>query len=175
MRDMFRCSAVARRLYDILSNDPRVANAGVTFPSRPEMFAFRGYFNQNSSLVAVSVSVPADAMGNRSMDLQDGSLPSTYELALFDSNEHLVYDSDAGYDDVCRFYSVEELVTELVRLANYNGPVQYDGNDSEESDDESDGEEGPDDDDDNEPENESDGEEGPEGPEYVECAIGPGE
>jgi hypothetical protein len=122
---MARCSRVANRVYNTLSNNPTLGSVGVTFPDGGpgNHYCFQCRLPPTSSLHTVSVSVPPDACGNRSMDLKEyGDEPSTYETCLVDSNGKLTYVDEADYDDVRRFYTVDELVTELVRLANYVTP-----------------------------------------------------
>jgi len=65
----------------------------------------------------VSVSVPPNASGNRGPGdpYNEPEIPIMFETALF-YNERIVYRFECGYDDVCRFVSVAELVTELRRL-----------------------------------------------------------
>ena len=112
------CPVVARELFNFLKDSEILAKNGVIFKEPPKSSAFRLEFS-NSSLTGVSICVPGDAWGNQIRNLPLGKMPSTYETALISANGNLAYNSEAGYEDVCRFSSVEELVEELVRLANY--------------------------------------------------------
>lgn len=60
----------------------------------------------------ISISVPPDARGNR-----EGEPVETFEIALFCGNA-LVYVSSIGYHDVCRFYTLDDLLAEILRIAN---------------------------------------------------------
>lgn len=60
----------------------------------------------------ISISVPPDTMGNR-----EGEPVCTFETALFLGND-LVYASSIGYEDVCRFYTLDDLLAEILRVAN---------------------------------------------------------
>lgn len=60
----------------------------------------------------ISISVPLDAMGNR-----EGESVRTFETALFLGND-LVYASSIGYEDVRRFYTLDHLLAEILRVAN---------------------------------------------------------
>lgn len=80
---------------------------------------FRGkYFN------LLSVSYPPDAMGNRTEDQNE--YPETIETAIFKDNE-IVYIEEFGYEDVKRFYNVEDLLKEIYELhygINYDDKIK---------------------------------------------------
>jgi hypothetical protein len=59
----------------------------------------------------VLISVPADPIGN-----EESKLNTTFEIELL-LNNSLTYVDDLGYNDVCRFYTMEEVVVEIKRLA----------------------------------------------------------
>lgn len=70
-----------------------------------------------STYTHVLVSVPPNASGNRGPGdpYNEPEIPIMFETALF-YNGRIVYRFERGYDDVRRFMSVAELVTELRRL-----------------------------------------------------------
>lgn len=123
------CGIAAYNLYKKLLLSERLQKIGITFqrmkkgmvPFSPH-YCFRLEFPKTSTLHGMSVSVPPDACGNRGIEYNEG-IPSTYEMVPIDAEGRLHYPSEAGYDDVCRFYSTEEIVDELCRLAVYQGKL----------------------------------------------------
>ena len=70
----------------------------------------------------LSISFPPDVYENRQAH------PSTIETALLfipegsdvsDDTTGMCYNDSAGYYDVCRFYSDEELIDEIIRLSDF--------------------------------------------------------
>jgi hypothetical protein len=114
MRDMARCSAIAGGIHSRIS---AVFGSSVG-PMRPGAHSFRVSLNDEYSL---SVSVPPDRMGNRTMDISPTNpYPSTYETALI-RDTHVVYEDDWGYRDVCSFFSVDDIVDEIRRVMSIVG------------------------------------------------------
>jgi hypothetical protein len=85
-------------------------------PLLPGAYCFKVMYPPGLAFDAVSCSVPWDAMGNRGL-FNDGYFPTTLETALFYKNK-LTYIDGLGYEDVCRFDSDDDLINELVRLAD---------------------------------------------------------
>jgi len=57
----------------------------------------------------LSIAVPSDA------NQYCSGKPDIFEIALM-SGDELIYNSELGYDDVCRFTTHEEVFDELVRI-----------------------------------------------------------
>lgn len=59
-------------------------------------------------------------MGNRAPRYGDEGPPSTLELALFGPDESIgpVYFESLGYENICRFWSDEDVISELIRLSS---------------------------------------------------------
>ena len=78
----------------------------------PTGWAMRTQWAQ--SQYGVSVAVPVDAnMFRRNNEF-------VYETALWDHTANsLVYCTEAGYSDVQRFYTVDEVVAEVTRVMEY--------------------------------------------------------
>ena len=106
---MRACTGKAQWLHEQLRGSSQLG--WVEFPASPSHFCFRLTGFGDDRFDAVSVSVPSDAMGNRGAELD----PSTFEIALFKGSD-LAYVDDLGYEDVQRFFSVSDVVDELVRL-----------------------------------------------------------
>lgn len=123
------CGIEAYSLYNKLTSSERLQKIGITFqkmnkgvvPFFPH-YCFRLEFPETSTLHRMSLSVPPDACGNRGIEYDEG-FPSTYEMIPIDAKGRLQYPSEAGYDDIRRFFSAEEIVDELCRLAVYRGDI----------------------------------------------------
>jgi len=112
------CAKKARDIYFTLKESDKLKDAGITIPEKPPShYCFRVNNPKTSLIPIISVSVPPDACGNRGKEYNEGE-PSTFEFALVDGNNGLMYDSSIGYSDICRFYTMDEIITELVRLSN---------------------------------------------------------
>ena len=111
------CYLRAFELWNYLANSPSLRNAGLTFESPPEGYCFRIQFPANCVAYELSISVPTDAFGNRGETAS--GLPETFETALFGNDDNLIYNEDLGYDDICRFYSNEEVESDILRLAAF--------------------------------------------------------
>jgi hypothetical protein len=95
------CYLATVTVYDDLVRNPI---EGVTPIAAPESHSFRLRFPPGCSVSVLSVSLPSDAHG-------------MIETALFNSeNTELIYNSNIGYDDICRFENIEELRAEIQRL-----------------------------------------------------------
>lgn len=114
MENMIACAARSDELYVYLfSALNKDATLTIKQKDNPDTWNFRIYFHgkSNTSFDGISVSVPPDAMGNR-----EGESVGTFETALL-LNDKLTYDSDLDYDDICRFYSMKDVLDEILRLA----------------------------------------------------------
>ena len=108
------CAARSDELYTFLCSALK-KNATLTIKQKdiPSSWCFRIYFHGKSdaSFDGISVSVPPDAMGNLL-----GESVSTFETALL-LNDELTYNGDLDYGDICRFYSMKDVLDEILRLA----------------------------------------------------------
>ena len=106
------CNIVAGQMHHQISNNVILKNIGCSMQSfNSDCFCFRVNIPQNSFDVgAVSCSIPPDANMCTS---QTYGLNATYETALINTNGSLMYDDTLGYDDVCRFGSVAEIIDEI--------------------------------------------------------------
>lgn len=75
--------------------------------------------NPHHDITHLSVIYPSDAMGNRGPSSGDPIIPSTMEIALF-NNDKLIYVDELGYSDVNRFYEIDDLITEIRRIATWS-------------------------------------------------------
>jgi hypothetical protein len=95
--------------------------ARYSFMSR-HSFAFRlklkKPFTSLIRIEAVSCSVSPDSMGNRGEEYNEG-IPNNLEIALVGKNNKLTYDEKLGYRDVCNFFSDEDIIIELLRIASF--------------------------------------------------------
>jgi len=121
------CAEEAQRLHDYLSStlSEKITLGKITLQRRnPSHYTTRWDISGKSQFGGISVSVPPDAMGNR---LQDGvgpyKRPCTYEIALLNSENDLVYVDELEYDDVRRFGSHIEVFDEIMRLIGLEGSV----------------------------------------------------
>jgi len=109
------CNTVAGQMHHQISSNIILKNIGCSVQSfNSDCFCFRVNIPPNSFDVgAVSCSIPPDAnMGI----LQTNGLNATYETALINTSDSLMYDDTLGYDDVCRFNSVAEIIDEIQRI-----------------------------------------------------------
>jgi len=125
--ETFYCAQEAQLLHDYLSSNlsEEIALGKIKLQSRnPTHYTTRWDISGKSQFGGISVSVPAGTMGNR---LQDGvgpyKRPGTYEIALLDSGNNLVYVDKLGYDDVRSFYSHKGVFDEIKRLIDVKGSV----------------------------------------------------
>ena len=102
------CYITAFNLWRYLSTSSSIRDIGIMFESPPEGYCFRIRFPENSVFYELSISVPPDASIGGSEAL---------ETALFDNRGNLTYNEDLGYEDICRFFSNEEVESEILRLA----------------------------------------------------------
>ena len=113
MGNFASCTQKASTLYASLKGRDKLAE-WVVFYGPPTGHCFRiGGFNHDD-FDALSISLPPDAMGNRGVEYDEGE-PSTIETALFKCGE-LVYVDELGYENIQRFFSIEELINEIERL-----------------------------------------------------------
>lgn len=108
------CAARSDELYLYLCS-ALDKNATLTIKQKedPESWCFCIYFHGKSdaSFDGISVSVPIDVPGNRK-----GQSVNTFETALF-LNDSRTFNSDLGYDDVRLYYSMKDVMDEILRLA----------------------------------------------------------
>jgi len=107
-----QCTNAAGNLWGQLRQNSNLSSIIRIPATRPASYAFRVQFlgpNLCGKFDSLSISFPSDIYDNR------GPNPSTIETALF-KNGSLVYVNSIGYDDVSRFYSINELVEEIQRL-----------------------------------------------------------
>lgn len=109
------CNIVAGQMHHQISSNVILKNIGCSVQSfNSDYFCFRVNIPPNSFDVgAVSCSIPPDANMGIS---QTYGLNATYETAIINTNESLMYDDTLGYDDVCRFGSVAEIIDEIQRI-----------------------------------------------------------
>jgi hypothetical protein len=127
MLETFYCAQEAELLHDYLSSNltEEIAQRQIKIQHRnPIHYTTRWDISGKSQFGGISVSVPTGTMGNR---LQDGvgpyKRPGTYEIALLDAGNDLVYVDELGYDDVRCFYSHKEVFDEIKRLIDVKGSV----------------------------------------------------
>lgn len=99
--EMARNTEMARGLFMYLQEQirPDVFTLPATFGER---FCFK--INFTHGLFQLSISCPPDLSY------------ASFETALFDNENNFMYNDDLGYDDVCRFDTVEEVFAEILRL-----------------------------------------------------------
>jgi hypothetical protein len=117
MKRQLACGMVAAVLHRFMGRSQKLADANVVLePLGPGMYGFGNWYRFQvtmpllSPFYKVSISVPPDE-----------ELPRTYETALVGLDGSLTYVPEAGYEDICRFVSMQEVVDELLRLATYTG------------------------------------------------------
>ena len=125
------CTRVAMRLHAALT--ARLSSDYILDPC--DGFCFRislpqtAYVVMNLGVRRVSVSVPVNAMGNRTMDdVNDTNLPSTYETALVNEHDDIMYVDAINYSDVRRFFTINDLVTEIMHLGSDDSDDDSDSN-----------------------------------------------
>ena len=112
MKSMMECNIVAKELHTKLISNYNLKNVDF-MPVGNETYCFRAKLVNGRG---ISIAVPPDAMGNRGDRFNEG-VPSTYEIALYE-NGNVIYNESIGYEDICRFYTIEDIVKELQRLSN---------------------------------------------------------
>jgi hypothetical protein len=65
----------------------------------------------NNEFNKLSILIPFEAYGNR-----DGKI-KVFEIALFNDN-NIVHIDSIGYQDVCRFNSMDDILFEVIKLTN---------------------------------------------------------
>lgn len=116
---MIMCAHVAKsRVYPYLL--AKLGNQFIIDPPTAGLWCFRITLPTGAPISRISVSVPPDAYGNRPQDFDNGEdyIPHTYETALIDGEEEIVYIESLGYDDIRRSYTLDELVSEIQRVAH---------------------------------------------------------
>lgn len=128
-----QCQEASIALYNQLSNTERL-NDVINLRPHNGSHCFRAEFVRGlieikgTKVSGISISYPPDVYGNK------GPGPATdIETALIDNQDKLCYVSCLGYYDVCRFYSTDELIEEIIRISQFN-PSDYSGDDSEQED-----------------------------------------
>lgn len=112
MGNIEACRIKAIEIYNELKN--RELKDFIFLAPETKHHCFRINFPKEHYLEQISISVPHDDCGNRGNEYNEG-IPSTYEIALI-KNDDIYYDDEIGYDSVCRFFSVDEIVDEINRL-----------------------------------------------------------
>lgn len=119
LMSMQRCSNASDKLYDELKSNFRLSSIGF-FEKNEEGYSGNFYvmFNKPigefSKVHGISICYPSDVYQNRELN------PSIIEIALIDSNHNLCYDSDLGYDNICRFDSSSKIIEEIIRISSNN-------------------------------------------------------
>ena len=111
-KDLNICYMHARELQELLQNDDTLKQLGCVV--QPQVsFCFRVEIPQNKFNVGfISCSIPPDA----NMGISNIKKNVVYETALIDTNGILMYNDDLDYDDVNRFDSPSEIISEIKRL-----------------------------------------------------------
>jgi hypothetical protein len=111
-KDLNMCSMFARQMQEQFHADTTLKQLGCTVQTKVS-HCFRVEIPQNKFNVgAVSCSIPPD--GN--MGLSYVKKDPVYETALIDTNGKLMYNGNLGYDDINRFDSPSEVISEIKRL-----------------------------------------------------------
>ena len=120
-----------RRAQELCSGlrDRRTATdpySSLRFPESPTHFCFRVPFPNGQ--FQMSFSCPIDASDD------------TFEMALIGPNGNLFYNDSIGYDDICRFYTINDVYEEILRLLaiedlTAEAPVEADEADDADEDD----------------------------------------
>ena len=107
------CNMFASQMYHEISNNKILKDIGCSMQSfNSDSFCFRINIPQNSFNVgAISCSIPIDA--NLGIGLKTDV---TYETAIVNTSGDLIYIRNLGYDDVCRFSSIIEVIDEIQRV-----------------------------------------------------------
>jgi hypothetical protein len=125
----WHCTRAAQDLHKILLNSKKLAAVATVNAQQPKMFCFRVQFLQpivcnNSTVTHLSISYPPDR-NTWSLDLMTVGTGAAYvfsaftiETALIDDKGSLVYVTDLNYDDTCSFSTADEVVDELIELAD---------------------------------------------------------
>lgn len=105
--DKLRSFMNAQKLWELLLMREDLCEAGIRFLyTKPESRCLRVTYPKGTPVHGLSIAVTSGVEGE----------PSTFETALIGKDEKVTYNDSLGYEDVCRFYTVDDLVTELIRL-----------------------------------------------------------
>ncbi len=73
--------------------------------------------SKKTTITGISIAYPIDIWGNKGVDYGDSPEPTVIETCLI-SFGSLCYVDVLGYSDVKRFFSIDELIDELVQIGN---------------------------------------------------------
>ena len=98
-------------------------------------FVLRIREQNNREAIRLSVAFPTDACGNRPMDFEGNQgNPAEYTMTIETAilgDRGLLYKEEWGYEDIRRFYSNQDLLKEVQRLAE--NPLVQDASDEEDA------------------------------------------
>lgn len=106
MKCIAKCSMYSEMVYNEVKT--KLINDGFELVKYDDSYVFRVFWSGSDT--GVSVSVPPDT--NRNTE----KYGYTLETVLWSREEKIVYNDSMGYDDVCRFSTIAEMVDELNRL-----------------------------------------------------------
>ena len=106
MKSMAKCSMYSEMVYNEVRT--KLVIDGFELVKDNNHYVFRVFWSGSDT--GVSVSVPPDK--NTNADKYGYIL----EIALWSREEEIVYNDSMGYDDVCTFSTMEEMIAELNRL-----------------------------------------------------------
>jgi hypothetical protein len=111
-KDLNMCGMYARQIQEQFQADSTLKELGCVV--QPQVsFCFRVQIPQNKFNVGfISCSIPPDA----NMGLSYLKRNVVYETALVDTNDKLMYNDYLDYNDVNRFDSPSEIISEIKRL-----------------------------------------------------------
>lgn len=74
--------------------------------------------NNMKLLTHISITYPSDVEENC------GPHPASIIETILFSDSQIIYCNEMGYSDICRFNHVDEVVDEIIRIANFNKDFQ---------------------------------------------------
>lgn len=113
------CAIHCKCLYRFLLHSS-VKNTKLTFADEKDVtscFRIQVPGNNPANMSFISVAVASDRIGNKDCTLENP--PETLEILLFDTDNHMMNDSDevyGYYGDIKTFYSFQEVEEEIMRV-----------------------------------------------------------
>lgn len=129
LKELKKCNTECTVVYSIVNSVlpymPGFKLGNYTTEHHCFRLSFPKPIGKDKNITHISISIPPDAMGNRSTDGYE--YPKCIETALF-SNTDIAYDESLGYEDIMRFHSNDRAseicnvldVIENIMEINYN-------------------------------------------------------
>jgi hypothetical protein len=107
MGNVQQCIDKSEALFNQIS--PKLSDDGYTFIRSPNSYSFR--ITWPNTTYGLSISYPQDVNKNAA------EYGWVIETALWSiTNDKLIYNDDIGYDNICQFNTVDELLFEIARV-----------------------------------------------------------